>query len=283
MGPGGERAVKLATLAAPAAPASPAFERALVLANDEIAPEHFSLRVRAPLLAARARPGQFANLTVARPGEPAPVLPRPMAVYGWDAERGEAEFVYRVIGDGTALLASRRPGETLELVGPLGRGFELQPAARGALLVGRGIGICSLTALAEQAAERGLALHVLASARRPELVLGLELFRRLGAGVTAVHDLDGSSQVERARATLERALDRQPADQIFVCGSNRLLRLAAELGARYGLEVQVSLEAHMACGLGYCHGCSTGYPGLAAEAPLVCLEGPVFRVPGLDG
>ena len=111
-----------------------------------IAPEHFSLRVRAPLLAWRARPGQFANLTVARPGEPAPVLPRPMAVYGWDAARGEAEFVYRVIGDGTALLAGRRPGETLELVGPLGRGFELQPAARGALLIGRGIGICSLTA-----------------------------------------------------------------------------------------------------------------------------------------
>ena len=268
--------VDLSLLPVEADPSRPALERAEVLENERIAEQHYRLRVRAPLLAERSRPGQFANLTVARSGEWAPVLPRPMALYGWDAARGEAMFVYRVIGEGTRLLSQWRAGELLETLGPLGRGFELLPRTRGALLVGRGIGICSLTALAEQAAAGGVALHALASARRPEFILGLDLFERLGADVTAVHDLDGSSAVEQLRPRLERVLDRLPVGQVFVCGSNRLLQLAASFGRRYGLGVQVSLEARMACGLGYCHGCSTGYPGLAEEAPLVCKDGPVF-------
>lgn len=270
--------VDLRLLPAEARRSRPAFELAEVLANQPIAEEHFRLVVRAPRLARACRPGQFANLTVARPDELAPVLPRPMAAYGWDAARGEAAFVYRVVGEGTRLLATWRPGEQLELVGPLGRGFDLAPKSRAALLIGRGIGICSLTALAEQAAARDVALHALVSARRPELLIGLDLFEQLGAGITAVHDLDGSSAVEQLRPRLERALDRLPLGQVFVCGSNRLLQLAADFGRRYDLDVQVSLEAHMACGLGYCHGCSTGYPGLAEEAPLVCRDGPVFRI-----
>jgi dihydroorotate dehydrogenase electron transfer subunit len=275
--------VDLSILPAPAEPTDPGLEWAEVLANEPIADEHFRLRVRAPLLAERCWPGQFANLTVARAGEWAPVLPRPMAVYGWDVARGEAVFVYRVIGEGTRLLSLWRPGESLVTVGPLGRGFELLPGTRGALLIGRGIGVCSLTALVEQAAARGIALHALASARRPEFILGLDLFERLGAGVTAVHDLDGSSAVEQLRPRLERVLDRMPVGQIFVCGSNRLLELAADFGRRYRLDVQVSLEARMACGLGYCHGCSTGYPGLAHEAPLVCKDGPVFAARATSG
>lgn len=254
----------------------PVFEVAEILENALIAPEHYRLRVHAPRMAGRGQPGQFANLTVARTGELWPVLPRPMALYGWDAERGEVVFVYRVYGEGTRLLSERRPGERLELVGPLGRPFRIDPRSRTALLIGRGIGICSLTALAEQLAARGVALRVVASARRPELVLGQELFARLGAEVLAVNDLDGSSAVERLRPRIERLLADHSAGQIFVCGSNRLLQLAAQLGASHGLEVQVSLEAHMACGLGYCHGCSTGYPGLPDEAPLVCRDGPVF-------
>lgn len=256
----------------------PALERAEVVECRQLAADHFLTRVRAPLLAERARPGQFANLTVARAGEQMPVLPRPMAVYGWDVGRGEADFVYRVIGEGTRLLSELRPGTRLESVGPLGRGFRLSPDARRVLLIGRGIGICSLTALAEQVAARGVALEVVASARRPELVLGLDLFGRLGAPVRVVHDQDGSSAPDRLRPRLEQTLERQPCQQFFVCGSNRLLQLAAELGRARDLDVQVSLEAHMACGLGYCHGCSTGHPGLAEEAPLVCKDGPVFRV-----
>lgn len=270
--------VDLRLLPDEAARPRPAFELAEVLANEPVADEHYRLVVRAPRLAEGCRPGQFANLTVARPSELAPVLPRPMAVYGWNVARGEATFVYRVVGDGTRLLATWRPGERMEVVGPLGRGFELAPDVRGALLIGRGIGICSLTALAEQAARRAVALHAVVSARRPELHIGLELFERLGAGPTAVHDLDGSSAIDQLRPRLERTLDRMPVEQIFVCGSNRLLQLAAEFGRRYRLDVQVSLEARMACGLGYCHGCSTGYPGLAEEAPLVCRDGPAFRV-----
>jgi dihydroorotate dehydrogenase electron transfer subunit len=250
----------------------------VVVENFRVAEGHYWTRVQAPLMAARAQAGQFANLTVARSREWSPVLPRPMALYDWDTQRGEVDFVYRVIGEGTRLLSEVPVGQALETVGPLGQGFRLDSDTRAVLLIGRGIGICSLTALAEQAAARGVAIHAVVSARRPEFILGVDLFERLGASVTAVNDLDGSSAVNLLSPRLFDALERQPVQQAYVCGSNRLLDLAARLGVRFGLDVQVSLEARMACGLGYCHGCSTGYPGLAEEAPLVCKDGPVFQV-----
>ena len=85
---------------------------------------------------------------------------------------------------------------------------------------------------------------------------------------------DGSAPT--SRISIEYRPGGSSRGSVAVCGSNRLLRLAMELGAPQEASVEVSLEAHMACGLGYCHGCSTGHPGLASESPLVCKDGPVF-------
>ena len=267
--------VRLVPLPAPSDRADPILENASVIDNREIAPGSWRITLAAPAIARSTRPGQFAMLTVARRDESAPVLPRPMALYDWDAEGGTIDVVYRVVGHGTRVLTTWRAGETMTAVGPLGRPFELAPTTRSILLLGRGIGICSLTGLAAAALRSGIEVSAVVSARAPEALIGREDFVRAGASsVIAVTDSDGSSDVELLRSRIRA--DGVAWDQIFVCGSARLMRLATEVGAEAGAEVQVSIEARMACGLGFCHGCATGLVGAAEESPLVCVDGPVF-------
>ena len=91
-----------------------------------------------------------------------------------------------------------------------------------------------------------------------------------------VTDTEGTSTPERVEEFVSPLLRARRVQQILVCGSNRLIALATRLAAPFGVDVQVSLEARMACGIGYCHGCSHGAVGESEEAPLVCREGPVF-------
>ncbi len=273
--------VRLQLLPPSARQASPGIQAELayapVVAHEHLAPDLWMITLQAPGMASRAQPGQFVMMTIAREEELAPVLPRPMALYAWDETAGTIQIVYRVVGEGTRLLTTWRPGERMPLVGPLGRGFALRSDARSILLLGRGVGICSLTALATAAVHRGVDVHAVASARHAQAMIGSELFRRVGVRtLLEVLDTDGSSDVDRLRPRLEQLARERSVQQVFVCGSNRLLRLGADLGRQWEASVQVSLEARMACGLGYCHGCSTGQVGLPEEAPLVCKDGPVF-------
>ncbi|HEX5451096.1 MAG TPA: hypothetical protein VFW86_01790, partial [Candidatus Limnocylindrales bacterium] len=129
---------------APQAP-TPCLVEAPIVAAEQMTAEYWRLVLEAPGIASRGCPGQFAMLTIPPPGEIAPVLPRPMAIYAFDDVAGTIEIVYRIVGEGTRRLTARRSGDAMTVVGPLGRGFVLPPGARRILLLGRGIGTCSLT------------------------------------------------------------------------------------------------------------------------------------------
>ena len=265
-----------------------------VLRNEHLGDRYWKMSVYAPHVARAYRPGQFVMLTVTRSVRSGPVLPRPMAIYDADPDSGRVDVVYSVVGAGTQALTSFAPRETVGLVGPLGCGF--RPPGGDLLLLGRGIGTCSLTPLARLNGQRthrhhpgGPATEVhpdevrgsvtaVASGRHPGAVLGREVYAAHGANVLAVHDGDGSSDPAVLEPRLRDLLDGSPPALIAACGSARLEALALRLGAVWGADVQVALEAHMACGLGYCHGCSTGDRSAAAEAPLICRDGPVFRL-----
>ena len=258
-------------------PARPVLRDAPVAGHVELGPEYRRLTLLLPEAAASCAPGQFVMLTVARPDEPSPVLPRPMAIYGCDRDAGTIDIVYRIVGEGTRRMTSWEPGESMVTVGPLGRGFVFPPGTRRIVLLGRGIGTCSLTLLATEAATDGISVVAVASGRHERAVVGPEVYEPAGvAEIITVVDTDGSSAPESLRPRLEAAC-AEGVDEFYVCGSARLLALAADLAGRHGAGVQASLEAHMACGLGFCHGCAAGRPGLPHETPLVCADGPVFR------
>ena len=250
---------------------------ALVRRNKPVSGRYWLLELEAPNLARTALPGQFAMITPARSDGVDHALPRPMAIYRVDPATGIVAFAYALIGSGTRALATFQSGERLETVGPLGRPFELG-SSRSALLIGRGVGSCSLTLLAARAIAAGVVVSAVDSSRDPGGGMAALMLHEMGIPVLEVADALRTSEPELVEASLIRLHDAAPPELIAVCGSNRLTALAARLSQRWGSEVQVSVEAHMACGMGYCHGCATGARSAELEAPLVCKDGPVFRL-----
>jgi dihydroorotate dehydrogenase electron transfer subunit len=257
----------------------PTWRYGVVLAHRPVSSRYRYLRLHLPEIARPARPGQFVMITVARPGEVGPVLPRPMAIYSSSAEGTELAVVYGIVGQGTRTLASFEEQARLLTVGPLGQGFRVEPGTRRTLLIGRGIGTCSLTMLAQHNAARGIETVAVVSGSDEAALIGGELYRRQpGTRVVEVTDAAGTSDVRSLWDRLTAELDTDPPEQIFTCGSRRLARLSAGLGRRWRAGVQVSLEANMACGIGYCHGCATGSGATGRESPLICVDGPVFSL-----
>lgn len=265
--------IKLPQKPRPRATAGPA----RVLEHHPIGDRYMALSLHAPKIATTAQPGQFLMLTAARQNQKTPALPRPMAVYSTDTDNGVVEVLYGVVGHGTRQLAGFDVGEDIFVVGPLGRCFEVPQDTHSVLLIGRGIGTCSLTTVAQDNASRGIPTIAVTSARDQTSLIGGDFYRRHGARqVYEVTDAAGTSTPEALWNTLTHDLDGDPPTIIMTCGSDRLTRLCERLAQRWGSSVQVSVEAHMACGLGYCHGCASGARSEGDESPLICNDGPVF-------
>jgi len=259
-----------------AAPPEPTWDIAPILAHRRIGDRYHRVTLLAPSIAATAEAGQFVMVTIGDASEI--VLPRPMAIHRRRPERGEIDIVFTASGRGTRALSILDPGDRVTLTGPLGRGFEIPASADRILLVGRGIGVGAVMTVAEDARRRGIATSALLSAHRAESVIGMDDCAELGVFALAVSDEDGSARVDRVESALIDTLDETPPETIMVCGSTRLVTLSTSLAERWGASVQVSLEAHMACGLGYCHGCAAPVPADPhREGPLVCVDGPVFE------
>ena len=256
---------------------SVAEQAAKVVAHTAVNAEYRHLVMQAVAPATDAMPGQFFQLLCPAPPGAAPFLRRPMSVYGADPAAGEVAFLYKVTGAGTSGLATLACGDTLNIVGPLGRGFTLDPAWRSIVAVGRGAGLATLGPLAQLAQTRGVGVTAILSARRPELVVSDAVFRGCGAAVTIVTDSEGTSGPIHVARLLRRLIADDQCDAFFTCGSARLLAVQQRLAREFGLPGQVALEQQMACGLGMCFCCVRDFnvDGTVVHKR-VCWDGPVF-------
>ena len=252
-------------------------ESAEVLANDEVNQVYRHLVGRGGDVSASAAPGQFFQLLCPQTGGEQPFLRRPMSLYGADPERRQVEFLYKIAGAGTRGLAVLRAGDQLDIMGPLGAGFKLDPSLRHIAAIGRGAGLATLAPLAKAAKANGTSVTAIFSARRPELLVSVDLFRRQGAEVIAVTDSESTS----GPANIERILRGLIADgrcqAFFTCGSSRLLRVQQRLAREFNISGQVAMEQQMACGLGLCFCCVRDFNvGGEIVHRRVCWDGPVF-------
>ncbi len=268
--------------------------RAVILENQEVGPSSFRMRLLDPKVATAALPGQFVHVRVA-PGSFDPLLRRPFSVAWADRSAGAFVILYRVVGRGTKLLAERRPGEELDMVGPLGRGFDVPPGGGDVALVAGGLGVAPILLLAGSLLRARRRFTLFAGARSRDLLVGLDLLPRAGpdgrAG-TCVADpgyrvliaTEDGSLGERGTVTdvLQGALDAGDFACVYACGPIGMLRNVARLAEASGARLQVSLEERMACGLGACLGCAVrkrptrGKPGSHRGYLRVCADGPVF-------
>jgi dihydroorotate dehydrogenase electron transfer subunit len=221
------------------------------------------------------RPGQFYMLSTAQRwgggADERPYLPRAFSYAR--VQEGELCFVLEVVGPGTARLAELRPGEGLELVGPLGLGWRPPREGTRPLLVGGGIGTAPLLCLQD---DLGADAAVLLGFRSAAHAQAAALF----AGDPEVATDDGSAGRQALVTDLLREqLDADPAATVFACGPPAMLEAVRLACAERAVPAQLALESGMACGFGACFGCVVptrdGYVR-------ICVDGPVLDADVLE-
>ncbi|MDR3644035.1 MAG: dihydroorotate dehydrogenase electron transfer subunit [Clostridia bacterium] len=242
-----------------------------VLLRRELAKGVIELWITCPN-AVNAAPGQFVGILCE--GMP---LRRPLSICRTDERNHAFCVVFEVRGAGTQWLAARGKGELLDVLGPLGSGFDLSGCeSKSAVFVGGGIGAPPLLAAAQRFGSRA---DVLLGFRTAASVILLRDFAGTGAHVFIATD-DGSAG-HRGLVTelLGARLDRAPCDIVYACGPKPMLSAAAEIAAAHGVRCQVSLEERMACGVGACLCCASKIRDASGGEHYrhVCKDGPVFE------
>ncbi|WP_424631247.1 dihydroorotate dehydrogenase electron transfer subunit [Bradyrhizobium sp. SYSU BS000235] len=254
-------------------------EPGAVISNEEVNSEYRLLVVGCGEQAASAAPGQFFQLLCPHPSAEQPFLRRPMSVYGADLARRQVQFLYKVMGAGTRGLKTLRPGDELDIMGPLGQGFTLDPALRSIVAIGRGAGLATLAPLAEAARAKGIRVTAILSARTPDLLVSVNRFREQGAEVITVTDSEATSGPANVERILRSLIASGSCDAFYTCGSKRLLRVQQRLAVEFNLSGQIAMEQQMACGIGLCYCCVRDFnvSGKLVNRR-VCWDGPVFNL-----
>ena len=167
-----------------------------VVSHDWVNAEYKHLIVEASPKALAVKPGQFFNLLCPSPDAGELWLRRPQSVYRIDRADGRIEFLYKCVGRGTNGLATLKPGDKLNMVGPLGVGFHVDPGWKHIVVLGRGVGLATLAPISQLAGENGVRVTAILSARSPEFVHGGRPVRARSATSSPVLDSDG---IERGR------------------------------------------------------------------------------------
>ena len=254
--------------------------KAKIVYSKRIKDNYFKSILSSPRIALGALPGQFVNIKVNECHEL--LLRRPFSIHRVNGPN--IGILYEVLGKGTQILAQKKPGEYLDIIGPLGNGFNYRIAysvQRTAILVAGGIGVAPLLFLAEQLIKRNTQYAirntlVLIGAKTKKQILCEKEFQKLGCDVKIATD-DGSEGFKGKVTELLKKILRLAISNkrlaIYACGPRPMLKEIANISQKYNIPAQISLEEHMACGIGACLGCvvntKNGYQR-------VCKEGPVF-------
>jgi dihydroorotate dehydrogenase electron transfer subunit len=275
-------------------------EQAEVIANVNHPGDQFILRLKAPKTALHARPGQFVHIRVS-PDRP---LRRPISIMLTNPDRGTVDLLIKAVGEGTKELRKRAAGEALPMLGPIGRPFDLSDPSKRYVLIGGGVGIPPMifaaVSLKHALNERADVVVFAGSEVRFPFALKPSGFLLPGVegntilGIASLEERGIASRLasnagmygcfeghvpELARCYLLALNEAERKRCVMLsCGPHPMLHAVAKLGRESGLPVQLSLEEHMACGIGGCAGCGvkTVEDG-KMHYRRVCVDGPVFN------
>lgn len=252
-----------------------------ILSVKNLSDEIYLMRLHGPQIARRAVPGQFVNIRVTR--EYIPLLRKPFSVCRRDADAGWFEILWKIVGKGTAILATLGEGDTVNVLGPLGHGYRIPDDLEKAFLVAGGLGVAPLPFLCEELLRDGRLVQIYLGARTAAELVLLDFFEHLKLP-TFLTTEDGSlGEQGLVTEVFERHVlkltGKEPCG-VFCCGPNGLLKRIAELSKQYRIAAQVSIETMMGCGFGICMGCPVQLRRPSDAAPaykLTCVDGPVFQ------
>lgn len=255
-------------------------EKTKIIEHSNLVGDYRLLVLDAPEISAQAVPGQFVHIRIPQLEESA--LRRPFSLYR--AQDNTVSILYKVIGRGTAVLATAAEGSFLDVMGPFGNGFPVPSGDITPLLVAGGYGVAPLYFLATRCSQKGILFVGGATVLD---ILCIEEFEQVGWDVR-IATMDGSLGIQGLVTDVLDAWlkensasdDYSPARQeIFACGPDGMLKALGERAIDGGFNGWLSLDKHMGCGVGACLACvqklrsedGQGYWGR------VCKDGPVFE------
>ena len=231
--------------------------KAKIIYNRVIRSGYLSCLLDAPLIAKKAKPGQFLHIKINTGYRP--FLRRPFSIH--EATGSRLNILYEVLGKGTKALSLKKTGEHLDIIGPLGNGFSYHSPLTDyhlSLLVAGGMGVAPLLFLARKIKSDypKYAIWVLIGAKTKRGILCEKEFKKLGCEVKIATD-DGSKGFKgKVTALLERQLRTTHYElrTIYACGPRPMLKETNAICKKYKISGQISLEEHLACGIGACLG-----------------------------
>lgn len=239
----------------------------------KVKPKIFLLGFKSSYLSEKAHPGQFIHLKI---DTPQIFLRRPFSIHS--VKDGMVYILFKVRGKGTSFLSEYKPGRILDIIGPLGRGFDFSlKSTKPNVLIGGGIGTAPLLFLAEQL--RGKDTRIFLGAKDKSEIVSAGEFKKLGCKVF-ISTEDGSKGIKgRVTDLLKdylRTTDYRLRTDIYACGPEAMFKsLAGIIRNKLGITCQASFEQFMGCGIGICSACvirtKNGYKK-------VCKNGPVFNL-----
>ncbi len=243
---------------------------AVINSQEQLLKDVFSMWIHSAEIAMNAWRGQFISL-YSQDG--ARLLPRPVSICELDREKGDLRIVYRIAGAGTREFASRKKGDSITILGPLGNGFPKLPANKKVLLIGGGIGIPPMLQMAKDLSCEKIAVL----GYRDQLFLEKE-FARYAKVYVATEDGSAGNRGNVLDAVRENQLS---ADVILACGPLPMLRALKAYAMENQTECYLSLEEKMACGVGACLACVCQSTEVDSHSYVhnkrICKDGPVFK------
>ena len=249
-------------------------EEAVIIRQEEIATDIYSMWLHTDRIASVAKAGQFLGV-YCRDGSR--LLPRPISICEIDKEDQAVRIVYRIAGKGTNEFSYMRTGMPLNLIGPLGNGFPI--GEKKALLIGGGIGIPPILQLAK---DYHAPKEIVLGYRNRQVFLS-ELFKECGPVFLATEDGSMGTRGTVLDAIREKELE---AEVIYACGPLPMLKALKTYAQEKNIECYISLEERMACGVGACLGCVCKSvhkdEHTRVKNKRICTEGPVFLAEEVD-
>ena len=246
-------------------------ENMKVIVQEEIAPAIFELVLEGDMVEAM-KAGQFLHLRVP---DDAHLLRRPISISSIDKVNKKCHLIYRIEGSGTAIFSTLKKGDSIDVMGPQGNGFDLSDLDKQnhVLLVGGGIGVPPLIEVAKQLYESGVEITtVLGFATKDAVILEDELAKYSKVFVTTD---DGSYGIKGNVSVVIKELDSE-FDAVYSCGAPGMMKYINQTFYDHP-RAYLSLESRMACGMGACYACVLKVPESETVSQRVCEDGPVFK------
>ena len=241
-----------------------------VVETKQVHENIFIQKIHAPEIARLIKPGQFLNIRVSE--NTFPLLRRPFSIC--DVEGENIFLMFNILGEGTKILSHKHKGDLIDILGPLGNGFNLEGDYKTAIIVAGGLGAAPFPYVTREIKNQKSIMSFVGGRTKQDVI-------SYGMENLILSSDDGSIGYKgNVVQSLENNLDKIDiaSSKVFACGPNAMLRVLKDFCLKHNLDCEVSTECAMACGFGICQGCPIESTYDPNKYLLVCKDGPVFNI-----